>query len=265
MKTNHNKKKSVLHKALLVALINKTGNVGKTTIGSCMIAPRLPNLELMAYIENTNHIPNQLPEPVGVVYGAHEFGEVEAELLDAKMNGKSAIVDFGASDFNTTIDMLSQYTALKDKVDVFIVPCTSGNKLQVDTAVTIDTLIGLGIPPEKIRVLFNQVPLRDKPNLHRLFSGIFKLQAQTLEQHGSTFFAVEDATMFQAEIFKRLSDLGVTLAEMLEDDTDYEAAILAEPNKEKKFALAGRMSIKGLADNTDKTFDRVFDALMAGV
>jgi ABC-type dipeptide/oligopeptide/nickel transport system ATPase subunit len=52
--------------AKLVALINKSGNVGKTTIGSCMIAPRLPNLALVAYIENTNHIPNQIPAPIGV-------------------------------------------------------------------------------------------------------------------------------------------------------------------------------------------------------
>ena len=265
MKAKMKANKSALQKALLVALINKTGNVGKTTIGSCMIAPRLPNLELVAYIENTNHIPNQIPAPVGVVYGAHEFGEVEAELLDAKMNGKSAMIDFGASDFNTTMDMLNQYTMVKDRVDVYIVPCTPGKKEQIDTAVTIDTLIGLGISPEKIRVLFNQVMLRDKPNLHRLFSGIFKLQALTLEKHGVTFFADADATMFQAEIFKRLSDLGVPLAEMLEDKTDYEQAILAEADKEKKFDLAARMSIKGLADNTDKTFDRVFDALMAGV
>ena len=251
--------------AKLVALINKSGIVGKTTIGSCMIAPRLPNLALVAYIENTNHIPNQIPAPIGVVYGAHEFGVVEKDLLDACLNGKSCLIDFGASDFNTTMEMLKQYKAVKDRVDVYIVPCTSGKKEQIDSVVTIKALIDLGVSPDKIRVLFNQVMFRDKPNLKRLFSSVFTLQQALLENYGKTFFASESATMFQAEIFKRLYELEMSLEEVLSDETDFEKAILAEPDKDKKYQLAHRMSIKGLADNAVKTFDEVFDALMEGI
>ena len=143
---------------MLVAVINKSGNVGKTTIGSCMIAPRLPNLALVAYIENTNHIPNQIPAPIGVVYGAHEFGDVEETLLEACLNGQSGMIDFGASDFNTSMEMLNQYKAVKNRVDVYLVPCTPGKKEQIDTIVTIESLISLGVPLEKIRILFNLNP-----------------------------------------------------------------------------------------------------------
>ena len=251
--------------AKLVAIINKSGNVGKTTIGSCMIAPRLKNLDLVAYIENTNHIPNQIPAPIGVVHGAHEFGDVENKLLDACLNGKSCLIDFGASDFNTTIEMLKQYKTVKNRVDVYIVPCTPGKKEQIDTTVTIEALINLGISPDKIRVLFNQVMHRDKQNLKRLFSSIFSLQQEIMENHGKTFFAHVDATMFQAEIFKRLYELEMTLEEVLADETDFEMAILAEPDKDKKYDLAHRMSIRGLAENADETFDEVFKALMAGI
>ena len=251
--------------AKLVALVNKSGNVGKTTIGSCMIAPRLPKLALVAYIENTNHIPNQIPAPIGVVYGAHEFGVVEKQLLDACLNGKSCLIDFGASDFNTTMEMLKQYKAVKNRVDVYLVPCTPGKKEQIDTEVTIKALIGLGVSPDKIRVLFNQVMHRDKPNLKRLFSGIFDLQQETMEKYGKTFFARVEATMFQAEIFKRLYELEMSLAEVLADETDFEKAILDETDREKKYDLAHRMSIKGLAENADETFDEVFEALMVGI
>jgi hypothetical protein len=230
-----------------------------------MIAPRLPELAMVVYIENTNHIPNQLPPPIGVVYGAHEFGDVESELLKVSKKGKSCLIDFGASDFNTTMDMLNQYKEVKDCVDVFVIPCTPGKKELIDTQVTISTLIDLGVSPERIRVLFNQVMLRDKPNLKRLFFGIFNLQHETMEKYGKSFFASVDATMFQAEIFKRLSDLGMSLEEVLADDTNYEKEILEETDEGKQYALAKRMSIRGLAVNTDKTFDMVFDALMEGI
>ena len=256
---------SRLESAKLVAVINKTGNVGKTTIGSCMIAPRLPDLAIVVYVENTNHIPNQLPPPVGKVYGAQEFGDVESELLKAIQTGKSCLIDFGAADFNTIMDMLSQYTEVRDCVDAFIIPCTPSGKELIDSQVTINSLIDLGVPPEKIRVLFNRVMSRDKHNLKRLFFGIFNLQQATLEKHGVTFFASEDATMYQAEIFKRLSDLGKSLEEVLADETDFKKAILAEEDEDKQYELAKRMSIRGLAINTDKTFDKVFDALMVGI
>ena len=251
--------------AKLVALINKSGNVGKTTIGSCMIAPRLPNLTLVAYIENTNHIPNQIAEPIGVVYGAHEFGEVEKEMLDTCLNGESCMIDFGASDFNTTIEILKQYKAVKDRIDAYIIPCTPGKKEQIDTEATIDALIGLGVSPDKIRVLFNKVMHRDKPNLKRLFSNIFTLRQETMDKHGKTFFASVDATMFHAEIFKRLYELKMSLEEILADETDFEKAIMEESDREKKYDLAHRMSIKGLAENAEKTFDEVFEVLMKGV
>jgi|GEM_PF-129157 hypothetical protein len=247
--------------AKLVALINQSGNVGKTTIGSHMIAPRLPNLSLVAYIENTN----QIPAPIGVVYGAHEFGDVEMVLLDACLKSKSCLIDFGASDFNTTVEMLKQYKAVKDRIDAFIIPCTPGKKEQIDTEATIDALIGLGVSPDKIRVLFNKVMHRDKPNLKRLFSNIFTLRQETMDKHGKTFFASVDATMFHAEIFKRLYELKMSLEEILADETDFEKAIMEESDREKKYDLAHRMSIKGLAENAEKTFDEVFEVLMKGV
>lgn len=253
------------NKNYLVAVVNKSGNVGKTTLASCLIAPRLKDLALVAYIESTNHIPSQIPAPIGVVYGAHEFGEVENELLNAKRNDKSMLIDFGASDFNTTLEMLSQYVKFKDAVDLFVVPCTPGKKEQIDTGVTIATLIDLGIDPKKIRVIFNQVMMRDKASLSRVFSEIFKLQKEYLASNKKTFVVDQSIVMFQAEIFKRLGDKGLSLADVLADSTDFEAAVLAAKDEDEKFALSEMDSIKGLADNTNKTLDKVFAELMKGV
>ena len=68
---------------LLVGVINKSGNVGKSTIVSTIFAPRMTDLVKVAYVDMTNAIPDKIPGPIGAVYGAHEFAEVENELLDA--------------------------------------------------------------------------------------------------------------------------------------------------------------------------------------
>ena len=42
-------------------------------------------------------------------------------------------------------------------------------------------------------------------------------------------------------------------------------AILAEDDENKSYELAHRMSIKGLAENADETYDEVFGKLMVGI
>lgn len=251
--------------AVGVAVLNKSGNVGKTTVVSCMIAPRLFNLAKVAYVELTNTMPDRIPAPIGAVYGAHEFADVENELLDAKRNNKSMIVDFGASDFNTTLEMLAQYTLFKKAVDLFVLPCLPEGKIQEDTLEVIDNLIDLGIDITKVRVLFNQVMMRDKKNLRRTFSTIFEKQAEILAATGKTFVVNEQMVMFEAEVFKQLGKLKMPLAKILADETDYEAAIIATKDNDEKFYFSRLDSVRGLAKNTEKTINTVFQALFEGV
>jgi hypothetical protein len=252
-------------KTLRIAVLNKSGNVGKTTIVSCIIAPRLQALVKVAYVELTNAMPDVLPAPVGAVYGAHEFADVENELLQAKRSDKSMVVDFGASDYNTTLEMLAQYTMFKKAVDLYVIPCLPEGKIQDDTIEVIDNLIDLGIDISKVRVLFNQVAMRDKKNIRRTFSAIFEKQAEIAKETGKTFGANEQMVMYEAEVFKQLGKLKMPLADILADETDYDAAIAAEPDEDEQFYLSRLDSVRGMAQNTQKTINAVFEALVEGV
>ena len=252
-------------KTIRVAVLNKSGNVGKTTIVSCIIAPRLNNLVKVAYVDLTNAMPDVIPEPIGAIYGAHEFADVENELLQAKRNDQSMVVDFGASDYNTTLEMLAQYTLFKKAVDLFVIPCLTEGKIQEDTIAVIDNLMDLGIDISKVRVLFNQVAMRDKKNIRRTFSAIFDKQAELAEDGGKTFGASEQMVMYEAEVFKQLGKLKMPLAKVLADETDYEAAIMAEPDEDEKFYLSRLDSVRGLAQNTQKTINAVFESMVEGV
>ena len=252
---------------LRIAALNKSGNVGKTTLVSCMMAPRMPDLVKVAYVDLTNAMPDKLASPIGAIYGAHEFGEVENELLDAKRKSKSMIIDFGASDYNTTLEMFSQFALFKNAIDLFVLPCLPESKIQEDTISVIEDLLDFGIDITKIRVLFNFVPLRDKKNLKRTFAEIFEFQAEQLEKRGKTFVANDDLVMYEAEVFKQLGKLKpkMALATILADETDYEAAIINSSDDDEKFLFSRLDSIRGLAKNTENTLSKVFNALVAGV
>lgn len=251
---------------LRIAVLNKSGNVGKTTLVSCMIAPRLQNLVKVAYVEMTNAIPDQIPEPIGFVCGAHQFGDVENELLDAKRSDKSMIIDFGASDYNTTMEMFAQFALFKKATDLFVLPCIPEGKIQDDTIGVIEDLLDLGIDIKKIRVIFNSVPLREKKNLNRTFADVFEFQKEKLDELGETFVANEKLVMYEAEVFKQLGKLKpkMALATILADKTDYDDAIMKETDEDEKFFLSRLDSIRALAQNTEKTFDAVFKELVAG-
>lgn len=258
-------------KSLRIAVLNKSGNVGKTTLVSCMMAPRVPNLAQVAYVELSNAMVEAIPGPIGKIYGAHEFADVENELLDARRKNKSMIVDFGASDFATTFEMLAQFSLFKNAIDLFVIPCGPEGKIQIDTVDVLSDIHDLGIDISRVRVLFNQVKLRDKKNLRRIFSMIFDKQSEVLTDTGTTFIANEQLVMFEAEVFKQIAMLNrvscdqVSMAKMLADTTDYEAAVLAEEDDDRKFYLSRLDSIRGLAINTDRTLSAVFESLIAGV
>src|SRR5699024_8581823 len=68
-----------------------------------------------------------------------------------------AIVDVGSSNIETFIKKLTSYKGSQEDFDYFIIPTTPQNKQQMDTLVTIETLLDLDVEPERIKVIFNMV------------------------------------------------------------------------------------------------------------
>ena len=156
-----------------IAVINFSGNVGKSTIARHLVAPRLNNARVIA-IESINS-----DEGIqdGTIRG-NQFGE----LLDVLVQLDDVVVDIGASNVEDFVKLMSQYRGSHEDFDYYIVPTVSKTKQQRDTISTIDALADLGIPAKKIRLVFNMV--EQEENVEHVFSSLFQYQAvSTLRPH----------------------------------------------------------------------------------
>jgi hypothetical protein len=262
-----NKPDFLMHfKPLHVVLMNKSGNVGKTTAANVICAPRLPNLHRIFYVEDMNTMPDMWPEPIGQTRLAQEFGDIEIVAMEAKARRESLVVDFGSSDFATTLELADQYSAFFNIVDVYVLPTLESAKEQADTIQTIDELILRGVQPDKIRILFNNVQLRDKTNIRRLFNPIFRHQAE-LEKSGETFVVDEELVMFKAEVFKRLATFTppAKLLDWYDNDDDFISQLAETEDPEERFLLALSESTRGLVDNAVRMMNGLSVKLFEGI
>ena len=145
-----------------VAVINFSGNVGKSTVARHLLAPRM-NEAAIILVESINS-DNTQDETIR----GKQFGELQNDLsiLD------DVVVDVGASNVEDFITMMKKYKGSHEDYDYFVIPTVPKAKQQRDTISTIEALSAIGIPSEKIRILFNMVDMDEEPS--QIFSGIFE-------------------------------------------------------------------------------------------
>lgn len=166
------------------------------------------------------------------------------------------MIDIGASNVEDFIDLMEQYRGSHEEFDLFVVPTVPALKQQQDTIVTIGELVVLGVPPHKIRLLFNQANVQDE--LETQFSAVY---AYHLSERKFTLNPA--AVMHDNELYSRLKASGADIAQLLTDDTDYKAAIRATDNPDEKQRLAYRLATRRLALGVVGKLDAAFAALVA--
>ncbi|WP_299189699.1 hypothetical protein [uncultured Psychrobacter sp.] len=137
---------------LKICIINSSGNSGKTISGRWLVKPRLqdPVYFRIGY-NNRNISGDEVSAP------AEKLINVHIEL----MMDTSVIVEVEISEYERTIDRMTQMMGCHEDYDFFLVPVVdSSPKLIADSIGTIKTLINMGVPPHKIRILFNRDPGR---------------------------------------------------------------------------------------------------------
>lgn len=231
-----------------VAVINFSGNPGKTTLVDNLLAPRMRAQKFQVETINAGASTNVPAERLkGKNYGALQE---DLMLLD------SAIVDVGASNVEEFIKQMGQFAGSHEEFDYFLVPTVSEKKQQIDTVNTIETLAGLGVPPKKIRVVFNKVELEDANDVSQLFATIFGFYAET-----KRFTLRPDAVVFKNEIFERLHVLQKTVSEIVADETDYRAMLREAKNEEAKSFAVGMISAQRLARSAHQNLEDVYKTL----
>lgn len=231
-----------------VAVINFSGNVGKSTVARHLLKPRIPGAEVIT-IESIN-----ATESDEHALRGRQFSELQEYLQLAG----SVIVDIGASNVEELLAAMKRYRESHTDFDHFIVPTVPALKQQQDTIATLVELERLGIPPSKIRVVFNMV--EDGDELERVFEPLLHFLSTHPIAHADPSMRIG-----ANEIFGRVRQSGMDLAALLADETDFKAAIAAAPDQADKIALARRLATRRLASGVVPELDDCFAAMRLGM
>lgn len=231
-----------------IAVLNFSGNVGKTTVSAHLLKPRMADAPIFS-IESLNIDATADGLEVERMKGKR-FGDLQEKLMMLD----HAIVDVGASNVEEFLKMMQQYDGSHEEFDYFLIPVVKEKKQQGDTVNTIRALAKLGISKSKIRLVFNKVEVDD--SVADDFSALLGLAE--LEK---SFTLREDAVIYANEIFERLKSVGKTLGEITADGTDYRAKLREVSNEAEKEMCVRMISLKRLAVTANKNLDDTFKVI----
>lgn len=223
------------------AVLNFSGNVGKSTIAQHLLLPRMPGAEYIA-VESINS-----DESDGQTVRGKQFGQLNEQLMMVD----SAIIDIGASNIEDYIKLMAQYSGSHEDVDQYIVPVVKENKQIVDTIKTIRALTVMGVPAQKIHVIFNK--LETDETVDEVFYPIFAFWEDT-----KSFTLNPKAVVIHSELYQRLRAYKTSIPALLEDTTDWKAALRAP---ETKAQAAAMISMRRLAISANENLNAVFATL----
>ncbi|ARP92004.1 plasmid stability protein StbB [Bordetella genomosp. 9] len=231
-----------------VAVLNYSGSVGKTVIASHLLAPRIAEAQIIA-VESTNESAADLGLTVEQLRG-EQFGRLFRKLLMAS----AAIVDVGASNIEDFLAELVKYDQAHHEIDFYVVPVVSTGKAQRETIKTVQALAAIGVPPERVRLVFNRVD----SDVFEEFAAMFGYARQA-----GGFMANPEAVVFENEVFDLLANRRTTIKDVLADGNDYRQQLREADRSDT--ALISRLSdlhaLQSLARPVDRQLDRAFDAL----
>jgi hypothetical protein len=230
-----------------LAVINFSGNVGKSTVARHLLWPRINAAELVA-IESLN-----ADEGDGPALRGRQFGELQEYLQTVD----SAVVDIGASNVEELLSLMRRYRGSHEDFDCFVVPTVPARKQQQDTLATLVELSRLGVPPSRVRLVFNMV--EDGVEVAKAFDIVLDfVAAHPVAQ------ANPACRLGLNEVYGRLKGSGTDLATLARDETDYKALIVQATDTANKLALAQQLATRRLARGVVPELEACFEALGLG-
>lgn len=227
-----------------IAVINFSGNVGKTTIARHLLAPRIPGAEVIA-VESLNADDSEAQALRG-----RQFGELQEYLQTVD----SAVVDIGASNVEDLLALMRRYHGSQEDFDYFVVPTVAALKQQQDTIATLVEVSRLGVAAARVRLVFNMV--EDRGTLPFTFGPLLEfVEQQPIAQVG---FGCQ---LGANEIYQRVKGSSADIISLAKDDSDYKAQILKATSTAERLALAQKLATQRLARGVVPELDGCFAAL----
>lgn len=227
-----------------VAVINFSGNVGKTTISRHLLLPRIVGAELIS-VESLNADGSQ---------GQYLRGRQFAELQEYMQTVNSLVVDIGASNVEDLMALMRRYRGSHEDFDYFVVPTVPDLKQQEDTMATLSELSRSGIAPSRLRLVFNMVD--DGIEVNQAFEHLLAFLHACPVAKAST-----RCRLGTNEVYGRIAGKGIDLLALARDDTNYKALIAQASGAEEKIALAQKLATRRLACGVVPELDACFAAL----
>jgi hypothetical protein len=227
-----------------LAVINFSGNVGKTTVARHLLAPRIPGCQVVS-VESINADDGQ---PVTI------RGRQFAQLQEFLQSVDDVVIDIGASNVEELLKLMRRYRGSQEDFDGFVVPTVPARKQQQDTAATLAELARIGVPATRLRLVFNQVD--DDSPIEQAFETLLAYCAASGVVQPRTL-----ACMTFNEVYARVRGSGESLLELAADDTDYKAEIAKAGSASDKLALAQKLATRRLARGVVPELDACFAAL----
>ena len=231
-----------------IAVINFSGNVGKSTVVRHMLAPRMPHAQVRA-IESINS--DETKDATQKTLRGEEFGKLYAWLLSVD----DAVVDVGASNVEDFIGLMSDYAGSQDIFDLYVVPTVPDVKQQKDTRSTIEELAAFDVEPSKIRLLFN----RAKKNsvLSDEFAPLFEYH-----KRARTFVLNQQAVLMQSPAYSAAGAAGKTVSELAASRDELKAKLSTITDLEERFEWTQLLADSALAAGVSAQIDRAYLALL---
>ena len=227
-----------------LAVINFSGNVGKTTVARHLLAPRIPGCQVVA-VESINADDGQ---PVTI------RGRQFAQLQEFLQSVDNVVIDIGASNVEELLKLMRRYRDSQEDFDGFVVPTVPARKQQQDTAATLAELARIGVPPSRLRLVFNQVD--DDSPIDRAFDTLLAYCASS-----GVAQPRPAACISYNEVYALVRGNGQSLAELAADPTDYKAEIAKAGSQSDKLVLAHKLATRRLARGVIPELDACFAAL----
>ncbi len=226
-----------------IAVLNNSGNVGKSTICQTLLKPRLEESQIIRVetINSDGSSDNKL--------SAKEFDEILKGIDDSECT----IIDVGSSNIEQFMVQMLEFKGSHELIDYFMVPVTTQDKQQRDSINTINNLLDSGIEKERIKVIFNQA---EKDIEIRKQYATFLADKTCSKITGDT-----PAIVYYNNIFNILTKLGLKYDDIYNDDRDFRTLIRSAESKELRQELSNLRTVKMLMNGFNSDLDIAFSNL----
>lgn len=222
-----------------IALLNMSGNVGKSTLAVHLVASNLENSKIIS-VESVNTSNAKYVKDVEVEeISASNFKDIFMELMSGQHN---VILDVGASNVVKFMSEMSKFKSCIREIDLIIVPVVPIRKQMDDTIATLEWLAERGFNPEKIRVVFNGFRNEGVP-----FEDQYDQLLGYLEAHPNAAEVKPYIVLDENDIYTSIQRTGKTIKELAEDQTDW---------RSKRLEAAGAGDISGVEEAMSAQMDK---------